>query len=97
MSDDPEVLVEGKFKPIKQIIRRDEEEEEEHDDEEEEDDEKSYLEEIFSNWDSETILEKIFGKIVKNRSEKRRDDRRRKSSRRQKVESESEDECSDEE
>lgn len=55
------------------------------------------MEEIFSNWDSETILEKIFGKIVKNRSEKRRDDRRRKSSRRQKVESESESECSDEE
>ena len=88
MSDDPEVIVEGKFKPIKQIARRDEEEEEEeHDDEDEEDEEKSYLEEIFSNWDSETILEKIFGKIVKNRSEKRREDRHRKSSRRHQVDS----------
>ena len=48
------------------------------------------MEEIFSNWDSETILEKIFGKIVKNRSEKRRDDRRRKSSRRQKDDSDTE-------
>ena len=55
------------------------------------------MEEIFSNWDSETILEKIFGKIVKNRSEKRRDDRRRKSSRRQQVDSDSDDFESEEE
>ena len=93
MSDDPEVLVEGKFKHIKQIARRDEEEEEEeHDDEDEQDEEDSCLEEIFSNWDSETILEKIFGKIVKNRSEKGREDRHRKSSRRQKYDSESDSE-----
>jgi hypothetical protein len=96
MSDDPDLnVVEGKFKPIKRIVRRDDDEEDE--DEEEEDEEKSYLEEIFSNWDSETILEKIFGKIVKNRSEKRRDDRRRKSSRRHQVDSESDDYESDDE
>jgi len=84
MSDDTE-LVEGKFKPIKEKVKEDSDEEDE--DEEEEDEEKSYLEEIFSNWDSETILEKIFGKIVKNRSEKRREDRHRKSSRRHQVDS----------
>jgi len=89
MSDDTE-LVEGKFKPIKEKVKEDSDEEVE--DEEEEDEEKSYLEEIFSNWDSETILEKIFGKIVKNRSEKGRDDRHRKSSRRQKYDSESDSE-----
>jgi len=93
MSDDTE-LVEGKFKPIKEKVKEDSDEEDE--DEEEEDEENSYLEEIFSNWDSETILEKIFGKIVKNRSEKRRDDRRRKSSRRQKDDSDSDVESDDE-
>ena len=94
MSDDPDLnVVEGKFKPVKQTVK----DESDEDEEEDEDEEKSYLEEIFSNWDSETILEKIFGKIVKNRSEKRRDDRHRKSSRRHQVDSDSEGEISDEE
>ena len=86
MSDDPDVLVEGGFK--KKTVKRDEESDEESDkeddEEEDEEDKPTFLEKIFSNWDDESILEKIFGS--RRRSEKRREDRRRKSSRRQKVE-----------
>ena len=78
MSDeDPEVLVEGKFKAIKEKVKDDEDDDEEDEDEE---DKPSFLEKIFSNWDSATILEELFG--TRRRSEKRREDRRRKISRR---------------